>query len=490
MKDRILNDEYKSFLMSPDEAASFIENGSVIGIGGYTSAGYPKKIVRALAKRKEVGNTDFQIEVVTGANVSPIDRILSENNLVTKRSPMIQGKKMSSMVNANLVDYCEQQMNKMPRLLSTGAFGHIKTAIVEAIGITKEGYIIPSSSIGMVPNLIDAAEKVFIEVNTKQPYNLSKFHDIYRPKKGKIIPLEQVTQKIGKPYLEVDKNKILGIVYSDEMDEINPAGKSTTTNRKIAENLLNFLELEYKHCGFKLPPIQTGFGNLATDVVASFAESNFKDLEFVCGILQEANIELLINGKAIGASCGSIHMTDKVIRAVESGVLDNILILRNGEITNNAEIIGRFAPITLNSGIELDIYGNLNSSHISGNRIVNGLGGGANFAENAGLSIVILASTGKDGNISNIVPMVSHQDIMEHDVDVIVTENGVADLRGKSDRHRALDIINNCTDLYKKDLMNYFRNAEKKGGHHPIDFETCFSFHKNFQENGTMRIRK
>lgn len=64
-------------------------------------------------------------------------------------------------------------------------------------------------------------------------------------------------------------------------------------------------------------------------------------------------------------------------------------VLRNIEITNAGEVIQRLGVFAINSAIETDIYGNVNSSHIAGNRVVNGIGGGANFAQNAELSILV-----------------------------------------------------------------------------------------------------
>jgi Acetyl-CoA hydrolase/transferase C-terminal domain len=63
---------------------------------------------------------------------------------------------------------------------------------------------------------------------------------------------------------------------------------------------------------------------------------------------------------------------------------------------------------------------------------MNGFGGSGDFARNAYLSIFIVPSTAKGGSISTIVPMVTHVDHIEHDVQIIVTEHGLADLRGSS----------------------------------------------------------
>ena len=216
--------------------------------------------------------------------------------------------------------------------------------------------------------------------------------------------------------------------------------------------------------------------------------SELNDISFLCGHLQEENVKLLISGKAIEATCSSIQLSDETIESFNNNHKNLVdkLVIRNSDLINNSEVISRFKPITLTTGIEMDIYGNVNSSHICGSNVVNGLGGAANFAQNAGLSIFMIVSEGKEGAISTIVPMVSHQDISEHDIDVVITENGVADLRGLSDIERAEKIIDNCSFRYKEQLKDYFKRAVALGGHHPIMLDEALSWHILFKERGTM----
>lgn len=495
LERKIENIELRSKVVSAEEAATLIKDGMVVAMGGYTSAGYPKVIAQELVKRKESGE-DFKINLITGANVGPIDSMLAEAGLVNRRVPMIESKKMANLVNTGQVHYIEQQMHRMPQLLRNHAFGKIDVAVIEAIKITKDGHIVPTSSVGMIQYFTDLAESVVIELNVSQPEELEGMHDIYHigliPDR-KPIPLSKVNERIGKPYIKVNPKKIKYIVRSDVKDTtVNLQGENEAV-RKISEHLFNFLELEFSKNGNNLPPIQTGFGNLPSQIVRAFKETEFSDLEFFCGILQEANIELITTGKVHAASTGSIHMTDNVIDWLKTHTqeLQETIIIRNNDITNNSEVISRFGLISLITGIEIDIYGNVNLSHISGSRVVNGLGGGANFAHNAGLSIVLLPSEAKQGNISTIVPMVTHHDIMEHDIDVVITEHGVADLRGKSDIERAYAIIENCTNTYKEPLLQYLNKAiEQVGGHHPVLLSEAFSFHSRLKETGTMLPEK
>lgn len=486
MEARIRNAQLRGRVKSAAEASLIICNGMTVAVGGYTSCGYPKAIINELVSRKNSGE-ELYLSVVSGSNNGFVDTPLAEAGIITRRAPMIESKALAALVNKGSVAYCEQQMNKFPRLLRTGAFGHIDVAVVEAVCILEDGSFVPSSSVGMVPNLIEAADKVIIEINTSMPEELEGMHDIYLPK-GEPIPLTACGQRIGAKSIACPAEKLEAIVFCDIPDTVAPLAPAKPEQLKIADNLFNFLELEMRRQGrSSLPPIQTGFGNLAAEIVNGLERSEFKDIEFFAGVAQEANVNLVASGRAKAISCGSVKMTPRVMELIRSdaGIRDKI-VLRNGEITNSSEVISRLAPITLTSGIEMDIYGNVNSSHIAGSKVVNGLGGGANFAENAGLSVMMIVSEGKGGAISAIVPMVSHQDISEHDIDIVVTEHGVADLRGKSDIERALEIINNCTGLYKEQLADYFSRACTKGGHHPILLDEALAWHISLKENGTM----
>ena len=488
MESRLRSAGLRSLVKQAAEASEVIKNGMTVAVGGYTSCGYPKAVIRALAERANSGE-QLRLSVVSGSNNGVVDTILAEASIVARRAPMIESKVIAGQINKGSVSYCEQQMNRMPHLLRAEAFGHIDVAVVEAVAVNSDGSFVPSSSVGFVPLLVQLADKVIIEVNAAMPGQLEGMHDIYMPDGGP-IPIVSAGQRIGAASVPCDIRKISAIVMSDEPDEVTALAPVKPEQAAIADNLFNFLELEMKRRGIKqLPPVQTGFGNLAAEIVNALGRSNFSDISFFGGVAQEANIKLAASGKAKAVSCGSVKMSSEVKRLIEENEdVRRRVVIRNGEITNNSEVIARLAPITLTSGIEMDIYGNVNSSHISGSKIVNGLGGGANFAANAGLSVMMIVSTGKGGAISTIVPMVSHQDISEHDIDVVVTENGVADLRGKSDVERAREIIENCAGAYKDQLRSYLERAVAAGGHHPVLLDEALSWHIRLKQSGSMML--
>jgi succinyl-CoA:acetate CoA-transferase len=164
------------------------------------------------------------------------------------------------------------------------------------------------------------------------------------------------------------------------------------------------------------------------------------------------------------------------------------LILRPQEISNHPEVIRRLGLICLNTALEYDIYGNINSTHVNGTHMMNGIGGSGDFARNASYAVFVTKSLAKNGNISSVVPMVTHVDHNEHYVDLMVTEVGLADLRGLAPRERARTIIENCTHpIYRDGLRDYFKRALKRGGHTPHLLEEAFSWHDAFRKRGTMK---
>ena len=111
--------------------------------------------------------------------------------------------------------------------------------------------------------------------------------------------------------------------------------------------------------------------------------------------------------------------------------------------------------IALNTALEMDIYGNVNSSHVMGTHIMNGIGGSGEFTRNSHLSVFMTPSTAKGGKISSVVPMVPHLDNCEHSVQILVTEQGLVDLRGLGPLERAEKIIETCAH---PDFRPYLRD--------------------------------
>lgn len=431
----------------------------------------------------------------SGASInSEVDGILAEAGIVNLRLPFQSEKKMRDRINAGEIRYVDQHLSQTAEMIRQGALPPIDVAIVEAVAITEEGYIVPTTSVGNSHIFVEKAKTIIVELNQAQPYTLEGIHDLYSPaEQGKRDPilLTGVDQRLGTAALVVDSDRIRGIVLTNQPDITSKIVQPDSETAAMAEHLIQFLRSEVTagRLPANLAPLQSGVGSIANAVLHGFLQSEFTDLEVYSEVLQDAVFNLLDAGKIRFASGCSITLSPGKVSAVmdQFDKYRNKLILRPQEISNHPEIIRRLGLIAMNTAIEVDIYGNVNSTHVLGTKMMNGIGGSGDFARNSRLAIFLTKSIAKNGAISSIVPFVSHVDHTEHDVDVIVTEQGVADLRGLPPRERARLVIENCAHpSYRPQLWEYFNEALQRGAHTPHMLEKALSWHVRYEKEGTM----
>ena len=284
------------------------------------------------------------------------------------------------------------------------------------------------------------------------PSGLEGVHDIYYgtalPPARVPIPLVRPDDRIGEPYFRCDPNKIVAIVETDAPDRNLPFTPPDATARAIAGHLLEFFghEVRQGRLPASLLPIQSGVGNIANAVLTGLVDSPFHDMTAFTEVIQDGMLDLLDSGRLRMASATGFSLSPEAAERLNTnmGVYRTKMVLRPQEISNHPELVRRLGCLAMNGLIEADIYGNVNSTHVMGSRIQNGIGGSGDFARNAYISIFMTPSIAKGGAISAIVPQVAHVDHINQDVQVIVTEQGLADLRGLSPKQRARLIIENC----------------------------------------------
>ena len=472
-------------IMAAEEAAKMVKDGMVVGASGFTPAGYPKAVPRALAKRSENGE-DIKITLITGASVGDeLDGVLARSGVIARRYPYQTDASMRDAINNGSVKYSDMHLSHVPQWIKYGFFGKIDVAIIEAIGITEEGGIIPSTSIGNSNVLVEMAETVIVEINTSQPVELEGIHDIYgleKPPNRKEIPIYRPEDRIGTTYIPCDPRKIKAVVYTDIIDKTRDVAPIDDDSRRISHHIIKFLYDE-KLAG-RIPdqflPLQSGVGSVANAILGGLCECDFKNLTIYSEVLQDSVLDLIDAGKVDFASATSLTISpsrlDDFYKNFEK--YKDKIILRPQEISNNPEVIRRLGVIAMNTAIEFDIYGNVNSTNIGGTRMMNGIGGSGDFTRNGYISIFTTVSTAKNGKISSIVPFVKHVDHTEHDVQVVVTEQGLTDLKKLNPSERADLIIEKCVHPdFKDHLRDYVERAKKtsKFLHTPHDFETIFS---------------
>lgn len=495
LKTRILDETLLEKVVEPERAVQEIKSGMIIGTAGGFQFGYPKTLFSKLVELKK-NDPDFKIDLWTGGPVGEeIDGLLSIHGIMRKRLGQQSNLNLRKMINERKVLFSDLRSGIFPQQVRSGSWGAVDLAIIEAVGITKGGNIIPSTSLFDGATFVQMAKKVIIEINPFYPIEIEGIHDVYllkNPPHREPILIQHPGDRIGMPYISVDQDKIVCILEATIKDSIIPYSPIDEISQKIGENLVNFFQKEVgsKKLPPNLLPLQVGLGNVADSVAKALANSDFNGLTIYTGGIGDGVLDLIDSGKVEVVSTSGLYFSTEGQRRFFENLdrYKKTIIIRPLDIADSPEVILRLGVIAINTAIEIDIYGHVNSTHVQGSQIISGVGGSGEFAQNGFLSIFLTPSTSRKGTISAIVPMVSHVDHSEHTVDIIVTEQGVADLRGLEPVERAQKIISNCVHPdYKPLLIDYLQNAvNKTGGHEPHLLNEAFSFHKRFTEVGKM----
>lgn len=479
-------------IMSSEEAAQLIRSGMALGLSGFTSVGYPKAVPSALAASGHAKDLSILVGAAVGDDC---DGALVRAGCIARRFGHQTNADMRKAINDGRVAFSDMHISQFPMNLRQQTLQKVDVALIECVAVTEDGLYLAASA-GSSDASVQVADKVIVEVNTSVPLGLMGMHDIFDiglPPHARIIPIEKPGDRIGTPYVPCDPGKIAAIVMTDKPDAAGKFRPVTEVTARIGENVVAFLKAEI--AAGRLPenpgPIQSGVGSVGNAVLSCLSESGFRGLSMYTEVMQDAALKLIELGVFELVSASSIAL------AADSRqhFYDNLdyfrqkIVIRPQEITNHPEVVRRLGVIALNTPVEVDLYGNVNSTHQMGTKMLNGLGGSGDFARNARISIFATESTAKDGKISCIVPMVSHVDQTEHDVDVVITEQGIADLRWKTPKERASLLIENCAHPdFRPLLREYFEHAlaVSPGKHTPHDLTQALSWHQRYLDTGTM----
>lgn len=484
--------------ITAEEAATYVKHDDNVGFSGFTPAGCPKVIPEAIARRAEQEHKEgrpFKIGMFTGASTGDhLDGALARAEAVKFRTPYQSNKDMRTLLNAHGAEYFDMHLSELAQSLRYGFLGRVDVAIVEAVDVTEDGEIVPAEGVGILPTICRLADKILIELNRFHPKELRGIHDIYEPEDPPMrreIPVYKPSDRIGLPYVKVDPKKIVGVVETNREPDGSKFAPLDDVTLAIGRNVSDFLVGEMK--AGRLPksflPLQSGVGNVANAVLGCMGENEaIPPFTVYTEVIQDAVIKLMEQGRVTFASGCSLSVSHEALREIYARLdfFKDKLLLRPQEISNNPEVVRRLGVITINTALEADIFGNVNSTHVLGTKMMNGIGGSGDFTRSGYVSIFTTPSTAKDGKISSFVPMVSHMDHSEHSVKVIISEYGVADLRGKSPVQRAREIIERCAHPEYRPLLHAYLDRGVKG-HTPQSLDACFAFHRAFIETGDMR---
>ncbi|MBR0023327.1 MAG: succinate CoA transferase [Muribaculaceae bacterium] len=486
-------------IITAEEAAEFVKNGDNVGVSGFTAPGCPKAVapfIAAKARREHEAGREFKINIFSGASTNDfIDGELTRAEAINYRTPYQSHPDLRKAINSNTIHYNDRHLSELSQEFRYNYYGKMNVAIVEAQSITDDGEIVLGTSVGCTPTWLMCADKVIIELNDQLPESIRGLHDIYiplDPPNRREIPIYTPHDRAGSPTAHVDPKKVVGVVKTSF--QLGKAGAFTPvddTTRKIGHNVVQFLINEMR-CG-RIPksflPLQSGVGNIANAVLDSLEESDdIPPFEVYTEVMQDTFVKLLLHGHCKFVSTCSLTLAHDTMAEFFANIdkLHDKVLMRPSEISNNPEVIRRLGVLSMNTAIEADIFGNINSSHVSGTRLMNGIGGSGDFTRNAYTSIFMCPSIKKDDCISTIVPMCTHIDHTVHSVDIIVTDQGVADLRFKDPVQCAEEIIEHAAHPVYRPLLREYLKACKMG-HVMQNNEMALAFHVALAREGDMR---
>ena len=241
------------------------------------------------------------------------------------------------------------------------------------------------------------AKKIILEVNPSIPdyTGFTTLRCRVSIREGWPIPIVNVNDRVGTPYVEIDKSKVVALIQSDKPDYPVAFKPTSAADKQIAQNVIEFL----LYCqgkfnwGKRLPPIQSGVGNVANAIVSELYESPFQKIRFWTEVFQDGMMRYVEDDDKFESASATAFSFSEASRLEFQRLFARCrekVVLRPMWLSNNAELITRLYVIAMNTPIEVDIYGHVNSTHVDGSRVINGLGGSGDFFRHAYLSIVLL----------------------------------------------------------------------------------------------------
>jgi acyl-CoA hydrolase len=493
LRSRVKDVDLLDKVMDAEDAVrKFVAGSKAIAISGMTGTGYPKVVPRAMSEYVERAGEKFDV-VVYGAGTVGVDleEYLSRIG-IRRRFPIGASAEVTrKLVNSREFEAYDMWLTEYSRWLRddvlTRRFGGIDIAIVEATGVTEEGLVL-GTSVDAIPVFIEKARGVIVELSLVKPYMLG-LHDIYVPKINEVIPVRSVLDRIGDRVVKIPKSKVMAVVPSTIDDQRGAYSPGGDIDRRVVENIVDFLSKEASED----PNLRTDYVTLqpAAGPIASLLADRIHEIGFSLSIWGEiASVRWLktlnenvkaISGSAIYTLPGDERLREEFYENIDE--FKDRVVLRPQAISNSPEIISRFYHINVQQAIEVDVYGQVNITYI-GDRFIVGVGGSGDHAKASYITIVALPSITGSG-LPRVVPLVYHVDLVDHDVDIIVTDQGWADLRGLSPLEKARAIIEECAHpSYKDILWDYLETVVKKTGHRPVDLRKAVEFREKLFTSG------
>ncbi|MCT4633006.1 MAG: 4-hydroxybutyrate CoA-transferase [Firmicutes bacterium] len=426
--------EYQAKLTSVGEAVAKIKSNMRVVIGHACSE--PAKLVEAMVQEK----SNFKnVEIIHMVAMGKGEYTNPEMREHFRHNALFVGGSTRKAVNENRADYTPCFFYEIPRLFRDGSLD-IDVAMIQVSEPDEHGFCSYGLSNDYTKPATENAKVVIAEVNKCMP------------------------RTFGDNFIHV--SKIDAIVETNYPLIELPRPQLGDVEKKIGENCAKLVE--------DGSTLQLGIGAIPDAVLLSLKDK--KDLGIHSEMFSDGVVDLYEAG-VITNDKKSIHKGKMVVtfmmgtRRLYDFIDNNPSVeLYPVDYVNNPMVIAKNNKmVSINSCIEVDMMGQVSSESI-GLRQFSGTGGqvdyvrGSSMAE-GGKSIIAMPSTAKGGKASRIVPVLKSGSAVttsRNDVHYIVTEYGIADLRGKTLKDRAMALIKIAHPDFREDLLKSFEERFEK----------------------------
>ncbi len=423
--------EYRQKLCAPEEAAAVVRSGDCLCFPLF--AGEPTLLVRALAARKH----ELEGVVVNQQHHLCPDYFTEDSVPHIRVNAWFTSHVSRHAVQQGWADFVPNNFHEVPRLLRE--YWPVDLAGTVVSPMDEHGFFTCGLSVGYTMEAIKKARTVVVQVNPHAPRTHGNCH----------IHISEIDHIIE---------------CNDPIVEQAPAG-ITPVEEAIGGHLAEHIA--------DGATIQLGFGGIPNAVAKALVGK--RDLGIHTELLTDGMVDLMLSGAVNGAR-KSMHRGKTIAtfaigtRRLYEFMNENPMIeMHPVDYVNDPSIVGRNdSMVSINATIEVDLLGQCCSESL-GHLQWSGTGGQADFVRGAnvsrgGKSFITTASTAKHGTISCIVPTLTPGAAVttsKNDVDHVVTEFGVAKLRGQTARQRALNLIAVAHPDFRAELREAARKMNR-----------------------------
>lgn len=394
-----------------------LEPGHRIYVAG--SSNEPTALLEAMAEITLPKDLEFIQFPLPGLNATDFTGFNSSATLTTFFMTSVLAK-----ADLNRINYLPMQMRAVYDYLSSAVDVYLLQVAKDASGILRLGH-----NVDFHLGVMQSAKVIIAELN----------HAIVAPASG----------------LPIDPEKINYIFQSHRALAQIPAPRVDSAAAEIGvlvEQLIGDGDC-----------LQTGIGAIPAAILAKLGNKN--DLGLHGGLIDDGGMALIKAGNITGAAKAIDRYEHIIGMALGTKTLfdwlsdERAIKFRGADYTHEVQVIRQLENfVSINSAVEVDLFGQVNAE-VAGGRQISGTGGSVDFMRAAksskgGRSIVAMNSTARGGSVSRIVPRVEMVTALRTDVDIVVTEFGVARLKNLPDRARAAALIDIAAPEFRQQLKD------------------------------------